>query len=115
MHRVLIGQGVAAAVVALIAGFWGALGAYSALLGGLICLVPNALFARRVFMRRGATQARLVVRDFYVGEAMKIGLTAVLFGLAFGWVEPLSAPALFAGFITVQAAGWISALRLSTG
>ena len=111
----MIGQGVAVAVVASIAGFWGALSAYSAVLGGLICLVPNALFARRVFAHRGATQARLVVRDFYVGEAMKLGLTAVSFGLVFGWVEPLSAPALFAGFIGVQAAGWVAALRLSTG
>ena len=82
--------------------------AYSALLGALICLIPNAYFARRVFKHRGALAAQEIVRAFYVGEAIKLALTAGLFALVFIHIKPLDVLMLFVGFVAVQAAVWLT-------
>lgn len=80
--------------------------AYSALLGGICCVVPNAYLASRLLLKSGTGDARAFVRAAYVGEAGKLGLTAVLFTLVFVWVKPLAPGALFTGFIAAIAVGW---------
>ncbi len=87
--------------------------AYSVLLGGLICVVPNCYFAYRTFKFRGARAAREIVRSFYAGEAGKLALTALLFAAVFIGVKPLNPLALFAGFCLVQMIGWIVPLIYS--
>ena len=81
--------------------------AYSALLGGICCVIPNAYLASRLLLKSGTGDARAFVRAAYVGEAGKLGLTAVLFTLVFVWVKPLNPGALFAGFIAAIATGWL--------
>jgi len=81
--------------------------AYSVLLGGLICLVPNTWFAYRTFRFQGARAAREIVRSFYAGEAGKLALTALMFAGVFIGIKPLNALALFAGFCLIQLVGWI--------
>ena len=86
---------------------------YSALLGGLICWLPNCYFAFRAFRHRGARSARKIVRSFYAGEAGKMALTMLLFAVVFVNVRPLNALALFVGYIATQASNWIVPLMVN--
>ncbi len=85
--------------------------AYSALLGGLIAIVPNAYFARWAFRFSGAQVAVEVAQSFYRGEAGKFLLTAVLFASVFALVKPLDAVAVFLTYVFMVALNWILALR----
>lgn len=80
----------------------GIVAGYSALLGGLIYAVPNALFARQVFAYRPAGAIGRIVRSFYWGEVVKLSLTAVLFSAVFIWARPLQIGVLFFAFILVM-------------
>ncbi len=53
--------------------------AYSALLGGLIAVVPNIYFASLAFRYSGARAANDVAKSLYVGEVGKFVLTAMAF------------------------------------
>ena len=55
--------------------------AYSALLGGLVCALPNWCFALIAFRHRGVHAAKQIVMGFYLGEAVKLVMTIVLFSL----------------------------------
>ena len=101
--RVLMWQFVVGA--ALAAGLWGVFGriaGYSALLGSLICVVPNAFLALRIMVPRRDPGAKALLRAAWIGEAGKLALTVLFFTLVFTQVKPLSAAALFAGFIVTQ-------------
>jgi ATP synthase protein I len=91
---------------------WGLAAAGSALLGGFICLIPNAYFAFRMFRYTGARAARQIVRSFYAAEVSKLMLTAIFFGVAFATIDALVAPALFLGFIAVQLVNWLAPLLM---
>ena len=91
--------------LALAAAFWGFSGrvsGYSALLGGLTCVIPNAFLALRLAVPRRDPGAAALIRAAYIGELGKLALTALIFGLVFVLVRPLAAGALFAGFIAAQ-------------
>ena len=91
--------------VALAAVLWGVFGkvvGYSALLGGLICVIPNAFLALRLVVPRRDPGAEALVGAAWIGEIGKLALTVLFFTLVFTLVRPLSAAALFAGFITTQ-------------
>ena len=101
--RVLMWQFLAG--VALAAVLWGVFGkvvGYSALLGSLICVIPNAFLALRLVVPRRNPGAGALVGAAWVGEIGKLALTVLFFTLVFTLVKPLSAAALFAGFITTQ-------------
>jgi len=101
--RVLMWQFLAG--VALAAMLWGVFGkvvGYSALLGSLICVIPNAFLALRLVVPRRDPGAEALVGAAWVGEIGKLALTVLFFTLVFTLVRPLSAAALFAGFITTQ-------------
>ncbi|GGC94379.1 F0F1 ATP synthase subunit I [Halopseudomonas salina] len=85
--------------------FQGYVAGYSGLLGGLVALLPNAYFAYRVYRYSGARSARVIVKEFYSGEAGKLILTAALFVLVWVGVEPLEPTAVFAGYLAVLAVG----------
>lgn len=83
--------------------------AISALLGGLIGFLPNALFAW-VFGRKDPRKsAGQVVRAFYFGEILKLLITALLFVIVFHLPGILPLP-LFATFIAVMAVFWFALL-----
>lgn len=82
--------------------------AYSVLLGGLICTLPNGYFARKAFQYRGARYAPQIVKSFYVGEAGKLVMTAVMFALVFAGVRPLNEGAVIAGFVLAMVVGLIA-------
>ena len=101
--KVLLAQLVVTVALAML--FWGTDGrvsGYSALLGGLICVIPNAFLALRLAAPRRDPGARALVRAAYIGELGKLALTVLFFSMVFTLVRPLSAGALFAGFIAAQ-------------
>jgi ATP synthase protein I len=101
MLMVLVAQAASGLVMAIV--FWGLQGhveAYSALLGSLTCVIPNAFLAVRLAATR--RDAAAVLRAAWVGEVGKLGLTVILFIVIFGLVRPLAFMPLFAGFIVAQ-------------
>ena len=101
--RVLMWQFVVGVVLA--AGLWGVIGSvagYSALLGSLICVIPNAFLALRLMVPRRDPGAPALIQAAWIGEIGKLALTVLFFTLVFTLVRPLSAAALFAGFIATQ-------------
>ncbi len=98
MWQVLVG-------VALAAVLWGIYGntvGYSALMGSLTCVVPNAFLALRLVVPRRDPGAQALIGAAWAGEIGKLALTVLFFTLVFTLVRPLSAAALFAGFIATQ-------------
>ena len=87
--------------------FWGTDGrvsGYSAVLGGLICVIPNAFLALRLAASTRDPGARALMRAAYIGEIGKLALTVLLFSMVFTLVQPLAAGPLFVGFIAAQLA-----------
>jgi len=85
--------------------FWaidGQVSGYSALLGGLTCVIPNAFLALRLAVPRRDPGADALVRAAYIGELGKLALTVLMFSGVFALVRPLAAGALFIGFIAAQ-------------
>ena len=98
-------QMAATCIVTLV--FWtqGEYFAMSALMGGLICLLPNLYSARKLTAKRTADLAKLT-RTIFSAELGKIVITATLFTLVFAtqeWIQPV---ALMSGFILAQLAHW---------
>lgn len=81
--------------------------AISALLGGLVCLIPNAYFAIKLFKYQGARAAKQIVNDFYKGEAFKIVLSLVLFTLIFIFLK-ISPLAFFISYISIHMTHWFT-------
>ncbi len=103
MLKVLVVQvGVGAVLAVVLWGFFGDVAGYSAALGGLVCVIPNAFLALRLALPRRDPGATALVRAAYIGEFGKLALTVLLFVLVFTLVKPLSAAALFAAFIATQ-------------
>jgi ATP synthase protein I len=103
MLKVLVGQiGIGAVLAAALWGLYGHVAGYSALLGSLTCVIPNAFLALRLVVPRRDPGAGALIRAAYIGELGKLALTVLMFSIVFAMVRPLSAAALFAGFIAAQ-------------
>jgi ATP synthase protein I len=98
MWQFLVGVGLAA----VLWGVFGKVAGYSAMLGSLICVIPNAFLALRLVVPRSDPGAQALVGAAWIGEILKLALTVLFFTLVFTQVRPLSAAALFAGFIATQ-------------
>lgn len=88
---------------------FGVQAASSALLGGVVCIVPNAFFARKLFKYQGARSAKQIVNSFYKGEALKIILSMMLFTAVFLWVK-ITPLAFFASYIIILMTHWFAPL-----
>jgi ATP synthase protein I len=103
--KVLLAQvGVTLVLAMLFWGMDGRVSGYSALLGGLTCVIPNAFLALRLAASTRDPGARALVRAAYIGELGKLALTVLFFSMVFTLVQPLAAGPLFAGFIAAQLA-----------
>ncbi len=89
--------GIIAQAMGLMIGafiFWSGSGkpesVLSFLLGFLVCLLPNLVFYVVYFKRQGAQYIHTIKNRFYLGEMLKLFLTAVMFALVWqmNWVEP---------------------------
>lgn len=84
---------------------------YSALLGGVTYLVPNAYFAWRVLSRSSDTP-RGVLADMYIGEIWKMVITIACFAAVFILVQPLSPFPLFLTFVLLQILNWYLQMKV---
>jgi ATP synthase protein I len=103
MLKVLVWQSVLGVVLAAV--FWilgGTVAGYSALLGSLAAVVPNAFLALRLAVPRQDPGAQSLVRAAYIGELGKLALTVVIFVIVFSLVRPLAAAPLFVTFVATQ-------------
>ena len=99
MLRVVLLQVLMTVIAGLVAGLIGGKHALiSALLGGLCCVVPNGLFALRLFI--GAQKPGAInPMTFFIGEFIKIALTVALLGAIVWLYRDLNWMALIAAFI----------------
>lgn len=81
--------------------FGGSLASLSAAAGGLVCVISNAVFVAYAFKSFGGTRLRAITRGFYVGQAAKLVMFAVLGGLVFAWL-PVMPLIFFMGVICTQ-------------
>ena len=105
MLKVLAVQiGVGAVLAAVFWALQGHVAGYSALLGSLTCVIPNAFLALRLVVPRRDPGARALIQAAYIGELGKLAITVLMFSIVFVLVRPLAAAPLFTGFITTQLA-----------
>jgi len=86
-------------VSALVFLGFGRVEAYSVLLGGLLCIIPNIFFSWRVFRDLGSLNPAKAARSLYAGEAGKFLLVVSGFALVFVMVKPLQPGLFFLAFI----------------
>lgn len=100
---ILLAQIGLSLTLALVAWGWsGRTAAASIAMGGLVAVIPNAFLAARVLKPRADTSAAAMLRAAWLGEIGKLFLTALLFWAIFALVRPISALAVFGGFIAAQ-------------
>lgn len=77
----------------------------SAILGGMICILPSLLFAV-IFFKNAATKAPdKIAQAFYWAEAVKLLIFIILLSLVLQWSKLKPVP-LFIVFISAQLAFW---------
>tara|TARA_R110002096_G_scaffold44517_1_gene119636 strand:+ start:141 stop:581 length:441 start_codon:yes stop_codon:yes gene_type:complete len=76
--------------------------AKSAAIGALLSFITQAVFAFFIFWYTGYRARQHIVSQLYRGQMSKWLLTVFGFALIFITVQPLSAPALFIGFMVMQ-------------
>ena len=87
--------------------------AMSAALGVLVCWLASCYFSWQSFRAAGARASRDVLSNMYRGLMGKFSIVVVGFILILINVKPLSAVALFCGFMLVQAMSWIAPFWVS--
>ena len=82
--------------------------AYSAALGALVCWLASSYFSWQSFRAAGARATKQVLLNMYRGMMGKFAIVIVGFILILSTVKPLSAVALFCGFMLVQSMSWVA-------
>ena len=80
---------------------------YSGLAGGITFLLPNFIFVLMAFAHAGASKSKLVVREFFAGEAIKLFLTVILFTVFLKY-GALSLPAFYISFSLLVISQWLA-------
>jgi ATP synthase protein I len=114
---ILLAQALVGGILAVALQLWlGSTAGTSALLGAAVAVLPNAFLAARLLAPGSEVSAAAMLRAAWLGEAGKLLMTAALFMAVFVAVRPLSAPAVFGGYIAAQlvvfcvplvASGWL--------
>lgn len=109
---VVVAQGVAGVLVALLAGLWvqqpGA--AASALYGAGAVALPAALMAHGIRSRFSSLNAASAAAGFLIWEMVKLGATLALLAAAPKLVPQLVWPALLAGLVVAIKVYWVALL-----
>ena len=87
--------------------------AISAALGALVCWLASCYFSWQSFRAAGARASRDVLSNMYRGLMGKFSIVVVGFILILINVKPLSAVALFCGFMLVQTMTWVAPFWVS--
>ena len=87
--------------------------AISAALGAFVCWLASCYFSWQSFRTAGARASQQVYLNMFRGLMGKFVIVIVGFVLILSSVKPLSAGALFCGFILVQAMSWVAPFWVS--
>ncbi len=87
--------------------------ALSAALGALLCWLATCYFSWQSFRAAGARASKQVLANMYKGMMGKFAIVIVGFILILSNVKPLSAVALFCGFMLVQTMTWVAPFWVS--
>lgn len=100
---------VAITVLASVAcvGFVSTRAAYSAAIGGGISIIATAYFAWQVLSQGPGCSAAAIANRFYIGEVIKLALTAILFTLVAVFLDVSFLP-LFLTYIATLPAFWVA-------
>jgi len=96
---------VAAAGVGLATG--GTRAAYSAAVGGAICVLSGAYLAARMFRTQPGSSPAQVLRAFYVGEVVKVALTALLFAVTILYLD-VDVLIVILAYVAALAVYWVA-------
>ena len=101
-YKILAFEAVITGVIALLLVLSVSVASASAVLvGGLAFIIPNAYFIKYVFRYSAADSPRLALRGFYLGEAIKIIATVLIFTFGFLIIEQLNVPVLVLTYISM--------------
>ena len=87
--------------------------ALSALLGGIICVLPNYYFARQMFTKRRTADPQTLMWSIYVAEFIKLSLAIALFAVVFINYKELHPLTLLITFFITQSCMWFIPLFTS--
>jgi ATP synthase protein I len=105
--RVVARQAMAALAIAGMLAPWGLGVAGSAVAGGAVGTVATSVFAWVLFRYPEGTSPARVAWSFYLGQALKVGLTIGLLAVVFRSRVP--APwAVLAGYLVTHVAYWLA-------
>lgn len=114
MMQVVVGQLVVTGGAALLGSLWGMRTGYSALVGGLVGVIPNYYLALRLARRQRSASAEQALRAIYIGELIKIAFTAALFVIAIMLLKVNFLVAVL-GYLATVTVHWIAFLRADVG
>ncbi|MWJ29220.1 F0F1 ATP synthase assembly protein I [Halomonas sp. ZH2S] len=108
-RRLFLAQGLAILVTMGIAAWWDGLeGLVSALLGGLVGLLPSVYFVWRGSRQRGGKTPRAKALNFYQAAMGKFGLTVALFVVVFIAAPPSNPAFFFSAYVAVVLMHWLA-------
>lgn len=102
VFKVLVGLWLATVVFGALITLWESRWGISLLWGSSVCLLPALIFAWYAAGIRGARQVGNSVRRFYLAEAAKFMVTALLFAVVFTRDATISLPVFFCAYIATQ-------------
>jgi ATP synthase protein I len=94
------------AFAAIALPFSGLVRAFSVLAGGLAYGLPNLFFVWRVFRYAGANEMSKFMAAFFVGEMVKLFLSAILFLMIVKYL-PVSLLSVLVGFVVAIVSFWM--------
>jgi ATP synthase protein I len=105
--RVVARQAMVALTLAVLMAPWGLGAAGSVVVGGAVGTVATSVFAWALFRNPEGTSPARVAWSFYLGQALKVGLTIGLLAVVFRSRVP--APwAVLAGYLATHVAYWLA-------
>lgn len=107
-YRIVYWQFIGIATIALIAWLLNDVtSAFSVLAGGLVYGLPNLVFVWRVFRYAGNAQMTLFLAAFFMGEAIKLILSGIIFVLVVKYL-PVRLLSVLAGLSGAIVSFWIA-------
>ena len=98
---IFIQSGAALLIVIFMAIFANWQYGFSAFIAGVICVVSNIYFAKRIFRYQGAQEVKKFIRAYFLGELSKLGIIIVLMLLALTILKVKARPFLLT-FVILQ-------------
>ena len=113
-YRVIGFQFLFAVILVLCWSFVSLFFATSAMLGALVCILPNLYFAYRFFARARGKTPRQIVKTFYASELVKLCMSGILIAFVLAQVK-VALLAFFTGFFGAHMGFWLAPLIAGTG